>query len=130
MKALTVCQPWAYTIIHGTRDGRVKRVENRDWPTDYRGRLAIHAGRSRKWLTAYENAWLRSVLPSPEELVFGAVVGLVDVVDCVRVEDWRARHGDDPFASGPWCHVYANPRPLDRPVASRGYPGLWDWEPT
>lgn len=27
-----------------------KRVENREWPTSYRGPLLIHAGKSREWL--------------------------------------------------------------------------------
>ncbi|MHC4404130.1 MAG: ASCH domain-containing protein [Planctomycetota bacterium] len=42
MKALTICQPWAWAIIHGP-----KPVENRGWATKYRGPLAIHAGQSR-----------------------------------------------------------------------------------
>jgi hypothetical protein len=39
MKALTVQQPWAWAIIHGT-----KRIENRTTAWKYRGPLAIHAG--------------------------------------------------------------------------------------
>ncbi len=37
--ALTIKQPWADAIVHGT-----KRVENRRWTTTYRGPLLIHAG--------------------------------------------------------------------------------------
>lgn len=36
MKALTVCQPWAWAIVHHT-----KRIENRSWETMYRGREAM-----------------------------------------------------------------------------------------
>ncbi|MBZ6102776.1 ASCH domain-containing protein [Streptomyces olivaceus] len=42
MKALTIRQPWAGAIAHGT-----KRVENRSWrlPAKYEGaRILIHAG--------------------------------------------------------------------------------------
>jgi hypothetical protein len=45
VKCLTVCQPWAWAIVHGR-----KHVENRTWATDYRGPLLIHAGGSRRWL--------------------------------------------------------------------------------
>ncbi len=41
VKALTVRQPWASLIIAGYKD-----VENRSWTTSYRGRLAVHAGRT------------------------------------------------------------------------------------
>mgnify|MGYP002359850962 FL=1 len=38
MKALSIRQPWAGLIIHGYKD-----IENRDWPTRYRGPLLVHA---------------------------------------------------------------------------------------
>jgi hypothetical protein len=37
--ALSVRQPWAWAIVSGYKD-----VENRSWPTNYRGTLFIHAG--------------------------------------------------------------------------------------
>ena len=39
MKALSIRQPWAHRIL---REG--KDIENRDWPTRYRGPVLIHAG--------------------------------------------------------------------------------------
>lgn len=38
-KAITIKQPWASAIAFGGRD-----IENRDWITHIRGRIAIHAG--------------------------------------------------------------------------------------
>jgi len=40
MKALTIRQPWAWAIFHAGKD-----IENRDWPTRLRGRIAIHAAK-------------------------------------------------------------------------------------
>lgn len=40
MKALSIRQPWAWAILHGGKD-----IENRDWPTDHRGALLIHAAK-------------------------------------------------------------------------------------
>jgi len=40
MRALSVKQPWAWLIVNG-----YKKIENRNWPTSFRGRIYIHAGR-------------------------------------------------------------------------------------
>jgi hypothetical protein len=51
-KALTICQPYAELIARGE-----KVIENRTWPTSYRGPLLIHAGKSREWLYG-DGDWL------------------------------------------------------------------------
>ena len=114
VKCLTVCQPWPWGIIHGQ-----KRVENRGWPTKYRGPIAIHAGKSK--------AWLQDTLPDGtkvplRELEFGKIIGIVDLVDCVPVD----QVADDPFAYGPWCWVLADPRPLAHPIPYKGQLGLFE----
>jgi len=40
MKALSLSRPWAWAMFHG------KDIENRTWPTSYRGRIIIHAALS------------------------------------------------------------------------------------
>lgn len=40
MKAITLTQPWATLVAIGA-----KRIETRSWSTNYRGPLAIHAGK-------------------------------------------------------------------------------------
>ena len=81
MKALTVHQPWAWAIINGR-----KRVENRNWSTRVRGRIAIHSSqtRTRRWreLTAMleDAATWKACNESPN----GAILGTVELVDCVE----------------------------------------------
>lgn len=99
IKALTVIQPWAWAIIHGG-----KLVENRSWPTDYRGPLLIHAGKSTVHLIDPANP--PEISP---RLEFGAAIGTVDLIDCVRREDLPEDH---PYAEGPWCWILANPKPI------------------
>jgi len=41
MKALSVRQPWAWLIANN-----LKPIENRTWPTRYRGAFLIHAGQT------------------------------------------------------------------------------------
>ena len=50
-----------------------------------------------------------------------ALVGVVEVVDCVPVEEVEG----DPFAVGPWCWLLARAHPI-RPVPFKGQVSLFD----
>lgn len=129
MRAITIQQPYASLIINPPW---VKRVENRSWPTAIRGTIAIHAGKGRNWLrTLPEDEW-------PDPMPFGAVLGTVELVDCVRfdeLEAWAAAGPDrdwiltDPHASGPFCWILENARPFPAPVPASGAQGFWQWTP-
>ncbi|MHC4089141.1 MAG: ASCH domain-containing protein [Planctomycetota bacterium] len=119
MKALTVCQPWAWMIVHGP-----KRYENREWQTSYRGLLLIHAGRSRSWIDEHElRQWRAQGLPVPDSanLPFGAIMGVCRLVDCLPIDQI-----DDEWASGPWCWQLDDVRAFDKPIPYRGGRGLFD----
>jgi hypothetical protein len=130
MKALTICQPYAELIARGD-----KRVENRRWPTGYRGLLAIHAGKSREWLDLNdaEDADESCEIPL-REMSFGAVVAVARLVDCLdkrridrgfhdRNYPWLRGHE---HTEGPWCWVLDDVRRLQTPVPYRGAQGLFD----
>lgn len=136
MKCLTICQPYTHLIVIGQ-----KRVENRSWPTWYRGPLLLHAGVSRAWMDESEaDAEQRF----GEPLVFGALVGRCDLVGCVprgmldvnlsnddlaRSSEissrwpWLAKHE---HANGPWCWVLDNVERFAVPVPMKGRQGLFD----
>ena len=124
MKCLTICQPWAWCIVHGP-----KRYENRSWRYDHRGPLLIHVGRSRRRMTPEVFAQLARLglePPDPDCLVFGAIVGVCRVVDCVPVEQ---AYGDA-WAVGPWCIKLANVHALVDPIPCRGQRRVFDVELT
>lgn len=133
MRALTVQQPWAWAIVHGGKD-----VENRVQAWTYRGPLAIHAG-----LAKPEKDNLASVAHRvahgtevPTELKFGAIIGIVDLVD-VHVSSYAARPKPVPCCPSVWAQfaeaptkpvvhlVLERPRALARPIPARGRLGLW-----
>ena len=126
MKAVTICQPYPRLILIGE-----KHVENRSWPTHYRGPLAIHAGKSRKWLGDYDED---DANRAGDPLVFGAIVGVCTLADCVRIEDIEAGLLDARFPQlanrehchGPWCWVLTDVRGLPSPVPWRGAQGLFN----
>lgn len=116
MKAISLWQPWAWTIFHG------KPVENRDWPTRYRGSLLIHASKTWDrngfdWICNMFGAKLFDLMPK----VFpqGYLVGKVTLIDCVRKYD-------SPWFFGPYGHVYADPVEFKTPILYRGERGLFD----
>lgn len=114
MKALTICQPYAELIASGE-----KVVENRTWPTRYRGPLLIHAGMSREWLDEDVVDW------ADGDLAFGAVVALAWLADCVRREDLPARLQMHRYANGPWCFVLDKVTRVSPPIPCRGLQRLW-----
>lgn len=128
MKAVVIHQPYAWAIVRG-----VKRFENRSWATAFRGRLAVVAGKSRASLGDWGD-WNPAVmvdLPRWPDLPFGAVVGTVDLVDCLTL-DAAERYAaercpeQDEFASGPFCWLLANPLALPKPIPVTGRLGLFD----
>lgn len=122
MKALTIWQPWASLILSGH-----KTVENRSWTTRHRGPLAIHAAAR---IPTPIDLPIGVVLPAPLlELPRGVVLGTVEILDCVPLDDWLADHPGDPWAFGPWCWVLGSPTPFKRPIPARGLQALWTWRP-
>ena len=117
MTCLTISQPYAYFVVNG-----MKTIENREWPTEYRGPLLIHAG---KKTDRFQNISpeLAAVIPSmlPAYYPMGAFVGIVKQVDCVPLRQVEGH----PFAEGPWCHIYEEAHPFPEPIPYRGRQKLW-----
>lgn len=124
MRALTVCQPWAWAQVYGSKD-----IENRSWYTHFRGPLLIHAGKSRDWFTqdAIEGIELlerRRVSSTMAGMEFGALIGSCRLIDCIP-SDVAVRRGYR-YVCGPWCFVLADRKPLPRPIPYRGGQGFFD----
>lgn len=104
--ALSIRQPWAWLILHAGKD-----IENRNWPTKFRGEIYIHASKGMT-RDEYEEAdyTLRGAhesldLPPFAKLDRGGIVGTVEIVDCV------SDHNSDWFF-GDFGLVLRNPKPL------------------
>ncbi len=108
MKALSLRQPWAWLVFHG------KDIENRNWPTNYRGPLLIHA--SLRYADENDVRWVRKNFPKikiPDDLPGGAIIGEVELVDCVSSSGSK-------WFFGPYGFVLKNPVEFKRPIPSKG----------
>lgn len=120
--ALSIRQPWAWAILHAGKD-----IENRTWPTRFRGRILIHAAKT--WDADGEDTLddLGFCCPTEGELSaqgqLGAIVGEVTLADCLEVEEC-----DSEWATGPYCFVLEDPLAYETPIPYRGRLGLFPVE--
>lgn len=135
MKAFTVYQPYAHAIVAG-----LKGYETRPRRTNIRGRVAVHAGKmgiskATKDLTDREFWDLVGEVGKDTWTDFprGVVLGTVEIVDCVPVEEIAATLtererllGD--YSPGRWAWVLQNPVIFPTPIPARGMQGWWNWE--
>jgi len=112
-KILSVHQPFAWLIVNG-----VKQIEYRSWKTKYRGPLLIHAcGKAPKDAIPVVFKALREIGDPPLEADeiddvtrTGALVGVVELVDCVA-------------SNGAFEWILENPRMIE-PIPWSGRLGL------
>ena len=97
MKVITIHQPWASLIAV-----EAKRYETRSWKTNYRGRIAIHAGKKPvfPWFQreVEKNVRLKIIgILAPHRLgvlralPLGKIIATADLVECWEI---RSRDAD------------------------------------
>lgn len=128
MKALTVRQPYAQFICD-----RAKRFETRPMPTNYRGSLIIHAGKSTEHFDLCEQpVFKRALRTDASALPLGAALCIVDLVDCVPVESLKLSSRERAFGDytpGRFAYRLENIRSFDQPIpVEAGQLGLWFWQ--
>jgi len=100
--ALSIMQPWSWLIAAGHKD-----IENRSWPTRFRGRFLIHAGKRAD--PDYDDeggiAWAWPDIAQPDILDFGGIIGEAEIVDCVTAST-------SPWFQGQYGFVICNARLL------------------
>ena len=137
MKVISLLQPWASLLVRGA-----KMVETRSWPTNYRGPIFIHASGSLN--KKYKDSEMTPALMSlesffkgfikPQELVFGQVIGMVNIGTCVSTEEIKPHLSEQEIAfgdyeTGRWawqCYSpveFTNPFPLKGQLGIRDIPG-------
>lgn len=137
MKALSMTQPWASLLATGQ-----KQIETRSWRTKYRGFVAIHAATRFPpsatglfWQPPFRGALTSAGIREFHQLKTGAIIGLCELVDCVRTEEIRDQLPQLELAFGDysdrrWAWICKGPMLLECPITCKGSLSLWavpDW---
>lgn len=147
MKAITIKQPWASLIVHSIKD-----IENRTWPCPkkYIGqRVLIHASKSKdkreKPLLTEEQYKLAGGVSGYGTHIFGnrgAIIGSVEIVDCVvnHPSIWAEKTDNYTVGMNPKQHeattgkkviynwVLANPVLFEKPMPAKGKLSFWEYD--
>lgn len=132
MFALTLHEPWATLIAR-----KVKMVETRSWRTHYRGPIAIHAGKSERFVSSWSDLWLEASggIPGcapepPKPWPFGQIIAIANLAECVPTEQaalalstMEKAFGN--YKPGRWAWKFDRVRKLERPLLARGFQMLW-----
>lgn len=146
MKTITIKQPWASLIVEGVKD-----IENRKWPTKFRGRVLVHAGADNLLkkcefiddLLSVEQI-INTSNNNKETEIFGSklytssIIGSVEIVDCVMNHPsvWAEKSFDayveglkEPIKSVKvYNWVLANPVKFDKPIENvKGKLNFWEY---
>ncbi|AZK46411.1 ASCH domain-containing protein [Paenibacillus lentus] len=150
MKAITIHQPWATLIALGE-----KRFETRTWDTNYRGPIAIHAGKQIDQY-ACEEPEIKAALAKHEfkasNLPTGAVIAVCELAGSYQIYDTidngthivrcpndrydfdkveyirRPERNFGWWESGSYAWELDNVRMLSEPIPAKGMQRLWNWE--
>jgi hypothetical protein len=108
MKCVSVPQPWAWAILAG-----LQKTDYRCYSTNHRGDLLILASRGAGDWDRRQLAVFGERAPRWEELLFGQVLGVVELWAC------------EPGREGEWIWALRNPRPV-KPFPLRPGKKLFD----
>ena len=121
IRGLTIYQPWASLIAEG-----IKVYETRPWRAPYRGLVAIHAGKTGKYVTETPPEYRHLAYPLGAIL---AVANLETVVETERFSPSREEIMLGDWTRGRFAWRMAGVKKLKSPVPCRGFQGLWSVPP-
>lgn len=118
MLALSIREPWSFLILRPDikdpavraqmiADDKIKQVENRTWATKFRGPCWIHTGVKNEIAEVEYAIRDRFGITLPLEWPnLGGIVGVAEIVDCVRNHPSR-------WFVGPFGFVLKNARAVE-----------------
>lgn len=108
---LSIRQPWAWLIVNGHKD-----IENRQWPTKFRGRFLVHASKTMTFADYEDCLYFVSKISRDLLLRFpafksplllrGGIVGEATLTDCVTSHT-------SPWFGGEYGFVLTNRKPVE-----------------
>lgn len=126
MKALSINQPWAWLILNG-----YKSIENRDWPTKYRGEFLIHSGKrfDSEGRFNVRIAFPEIQIPQREDFekeMMGGIVGKVNLINVIHRRQFHLiTERDRPWFCGKYGFILDGAESVPLQVC-KGAPGFFE----
>ncbi len=118
ISSLSIIQPSGELIVSG-----IKNVENREWKTNKRGFIAIHASSKydrHRYDYFSENY---AVEIDPDDVDYGAIIGFAEITDVIG--DKNVTKKTETWFEGQYGFVLDNMIKLKKAIPIRGSIGLW-----
>lgn len=143
MKTITIKQPWAHLICSGIKD-----IENRTWPTKFRGRVLVHVSAKAIPMINPNNVfsyqqWESLSTDQKVHLMAGymptsAIIGSVEIVDCVinhksiwaektTINQSNESDSENYDFKTIYNWVLKNPIMFPEPIPAKGRLSFWDY---
>jgi len=121
MKCLSICQPYANLIVSGK-----KTIELRNWNTNFRGELLVHAPTTIKQTDCQR-------LKISKKLVTGAIIGKVEIYDVKKYNsksevknDYKKHLASKNFFDRKYGFLLKNAKTFRIPIRCKGKLGFFD----
>lgn len=148
MRTISLWQPWASLVVHG-----LKKIETRGYPTNVRGRIAIHATKTEpadtKVVVLGETFCLAletigglepysldygHAIEQFKLLPRGAILGSVELYGCVDSRRAKSQGLSDEelcfgnYSEGRFGWLLRDPILFETPIPAKGKQGFWNYE--
>lgn len=131
MKVLSLTEPYATLIYEG-----IKKIETRNWKTNYRGKLYIHASSTKIPKKYKDKKEIMSLIES-KELNFGKIICSCELVDCIEMtkefidnlkENNYIEYITGEYEIGRYAWVLKDVKKLDKKIEVKGHLGVWEYK--
>lgn len=128
MKVLSIKEPYATLIKEG-----IKKIETRSFKTNYRGRILIHASKSKDKFKSINDS-VRN-LSKDLEMNYGKIICEVNLVDCVymdeeyieKIKKDNLEYSLGLYEIGRYAWILSDLKVLDDFIEAKGRLNLWEY---
>ena len=129
MKVISIKEPFATLIMRGN-----KFIETRNWKTNYRGKLFIHASGKELAKEFLLNDYAINLIKNLD-FNYGNIICKCNLVDCVYMDEHfidkikcnQNEYNLGLYEIGRYAWIFEDIKVLNEPITIKGHLGLWNF---
>jgi len=132
MKVLSIKEPFASLIKNN-----IKYIETRSWKINYRGKIYIHACKSKIEKDIYSRPELVELIKNITPM-YGKIICSCELVDCIYMDEEYIekikkeepiQYASGKYKVGRYAWILKNIEVFESPIDAKGNLGLWTYHP-